>query len=716
VESLVVPNFGLRAVVDTLRCRCRFGMKEATGGDGGSAGVDWVVDAHGCPAVLPPGDVAAHEATCGFELVTCGNASRGGAQRCDAQTLRRDAAAHASTCPLRLRPCYQRCGAQMAGCDMWPHTQQDCPRAIVHCDFFGCYARMQRCDQPLHDAERMADHLAGERQARLAYRDGVICAAAAAGGITVEISTQAAAALTMLLERDASAQEVQAALLALAPLLASVPASDKLPNGAMAPVAAAMRAHGAHAGVQAAALSCLRFAAPHTRPGDAAAAAAAGALLAAMDTHGNALVLLHACSALAAETEPETFRCLQGGSLFTPSLAAGACNEQLLSVLEFQAPHARLQALGLRALSRALTHPDGATAPSAVDLTVRHMSAAKVARDALQRHPLDAGVAQHACSTLRAATTVAAGGEAARAVAVAAAAPGVVFALLDALAAHRAHAPLLLDAAAALQALFTHPPCAAGAASYRVPLAAAAGGGAGGNGIALLLRLLREQGGARADVAQACLAALAELAAHTCVAAAFSFDADAHAIIAALHAHTADASRHRRFPLTPMHAAAALARLVRAVAASRVSGSTAERAIGALTEASRLMPAASSSPPFHVSLFSFITHLSTNAQHRSRIVAHGALGAVADAMLRLPADAHVQRSGCEALAALCAQSQPRHAACARADGARDAVAAAAAAFPPGFADGVAAASATALALINFVPAEPPSGAGGGACD
>jgi hypothetical protein len=68
--QLLVAGYGLQAVVDALRVRCRFStLADERSGEG------WVLDADGCDAVLPLAGVAAHEATCGYELVQCGNVS-----------------------------------------------------------------------------------------------------------------------------------------------------------------------------------------------------------------------------------------------------------------------------------------------------------------------------------------------------------------------------------------------------------------------------------------------------------------------------------------------------------------------------------------------------------------------------------------------------------------------------------------------------------------
>ena len=70
MQSLLVSNYSVQAIVDELRCRCRFGMRAADDGEG-----SWVVDEEGCADVLPLDALAAHEAACGFELLTCAHAS-----------------------------------------------------------------------------------------------------------------------------------------------------------------------------------------------------------------------------------------------------------------------------------------------------------------------------------------------------------------------------------------------------------------------------------------------------------------------------------------------------------------------------------------------------------------------------------------------------------------------------------------------------------------
>ena len=73
-------NWTVRAQVDELRVRCRFGVKEE--GDG------WVADEACCPARLSLDGAAAHEAACGFATTTCPFAG------CGVELRRSDVASH----------------------------------------------------------------------------------------------------------------------------------------------------------------------------------------------------------------------------------------------------------------------------------------------------------------------------------------------------------------------------------------------------------------------------------------------------------------------------------------------------------------------------------------------------------------------------------------------------------------------------------------------
>jgi hypothetical protein len=234
--ALMVANYGLRAVVDSLRVRCRFGMMASAEGDG------WAHDAHACTAVLALSDVAAHEASCDFQIVVCANASLRGA-RCGAEHQRGEADAHSAVCSLRPSPCTSGCGAQLALCDAAEHAAV-CPEALVRCTFFGCQASMRRCELAKHDADSMAAHLRAEREAREACTQGL--------AITPATGVFAA------LKGATSAEQAERALTQLVPFLVS----KRSDWPACIRVLAAMETHAAHAGTQLQGLKCLRFLAP----------------------------------------------------------------------------------------------------------------------------------------------------------------------------------------------------------------------------------------------------------------------------------------------------------------------------------------------------------------------------------------------------------------------------------------------------------------------
>ena len=80
-SAVTMPAHRLvKAMVDELRVRCRFGMKEE--GDG------WVADEAGCPARLTLDGAVAHEAACGFATTACPFAG------CGVELRRSDVASH----------------------------------------------------------------------------------------------------------------------------------------------------------------------------------------------------------------------------------------------------------------------------------------------------------------------------------------------------------------------------------------------------------------------------------------------------------------------------------------------------------------------------------------------------------------------------------------------------------------------------------------------
>ena len=80
VAAALPLNWIVKAQIDALCVRCRFGVKEE--GDG------WVADEAGCPARLSLDGAAAHEAACGFATTTCPFAG------CGFELRRYDVASH----------------------------------------------------------------------------------------------------------------------------------------------------------------------------------------------------------------------------------------------------------------------------------------------------------------------------------------------------------------------------------------------------------------------------------------------------------------------------------------------------------------------------------------------------------------------------------------------------------------------------------------------
>ena len=80
VAAALPLNWVVKATVDALRVRCRFGVKEEGGG--------WMANEAGCPAQLTLDGAAAHEAACGFATITCPFAG------CGVELRRSDVASH----------------------------------------------------------------------------------------------------------------------------------------------------------------------------------------------------------------------------------------------------------------------------------------------------------------------------------------------------------------------------------------------------------------------------------------------------------------------------------------------------------------------------------------------------------------------------------------------------------------------------------------------
>jgi len=248
-----------------------------------------------------------------------------------------------------MQPCRLGCSKQLPQCDQAKHEADECPYAVVNCAYFGCGATYRRSDKQRHDAESMADHLAGETRARIAYTN--------ASCVKDRKRKETTAAFITFLQKS-EAGHLANVLCALPPYLALAP--EQLVADACTAVLTAMHAHGAHADLQVAGLTCLAFVAQRLQPNGAAtaalAASAVSTLLAAMNAHpADALLQYLACNALTTPTAPQCGAA--NNTLFMPSLAAGSCTPALLAALQRHNGEPRLQATGLRALGSCAEPP-----------------------------------------------------------------------------------------------------------------------------------------------------------------------------------------------------------------------------------------------------------------------------------------------------------------------------------------------------------------------
>jgi hypothetical protein len=173
-----MPSFVVRAICDSLRVYCRFGLRAnpaAAGAAGaGAAAAAWVVDADGCDAVLALGDVAAHEATCGFKILTCAHGPRHGLPPCGVQFRRREQATHDDACAMRPMPCAHGCDALMPPAmvlSALAHGGADAEHAIAALaarkreDGMCAHTAAAMCDALLRTMEASISHLGVQREA-----------------------------------------------------------------------------------------------------------------------------------------------------------------------------------------------------------------------------------------------------------------------------------------------------------------------------------------------------------------------------------------------------------------------------------------------------------------------------------------------------------------------------------------------------------------------
>jgi hypothetical protein len=404
------PDRAVRAAVQQLRVRCRFSLRAACGDNGGSSGscdAAWVPDDHGCRAVLPLAEVAAHEAACPFELLSCRHVLRSSAWQqpingCGARFRRADAAAHDAACPLLPRPC------GVDGCAVLLP-----PGALLHALALGRAT----------DAERVLVALVAD-----AYIHDGLCAHAA--GYLQQLALQRMAAEAA----DAAVQRAGCA--ALAALFVRVAGDAPLDVArALGALQAALRAHPAHRGVQRHACVALGSLAGWRGAG---AAGLVTILLATVRAHrADADIVEAACMALRGVFKPRDNRAC--------AISSGAV-AALLAAMREHGAHAALQTQACLALRNIFALPENEACAASV-------GAIAAAVSALRTHGTCADVAAAACAALQRMTAATEGNRAS------AGAAGAIELVLDAMWAHDTRDALLIDACGVLRALCA---CSAG--------------------------------------------------------------------------------------------------------------------------------------------------------------------------------------------------------------------------------------------------------------
>ena len=90
VATLATSAHAIASLIDELPVRCPYGVLHAP--DGGDD--DWMVAPDGCNTIVPRGQLAAHVASCPFELIGCAQASHG----CGWRGARHSLTVHVESC------------------------------------------------------------------------------------------------------------------------------------------------------------------------------------------------------------------------------------------------------------------------------------------------------------------------------------------------------------------------------------------------------------------------------------------------------------------------------------------------------------------------------------------------------------------------------------------------------------------------------------------
>jgi len=147
------PNLQLVHVIDTLKVRCRWGMKISDNGQ-------WIPDPDGCPEITEWQNLFAHDEVCGFVPVSClyKNCSLLVQRRnleqhqsiceerhiscdlCNVTYAFKNTSEHKKLCPQYKSPCPKGCGQLIENQNRKIHLQKECPELEVYCFYqdFGC--------------------------------------------------------------------------------------------------------------------------------------------------------------------------------------------------------------------------------------------------------------------------------------------------------------------------------------------------------------------------------------------------------------------------------------------------------------------------------------------------------------------------------------------------------------------------------------------------
>jgi len=152
------PNRQLLHVIDTLKVRCRWGMKILNG--------QWVHDPEGCQVITEWQSLFAHDEVCDFVTVPCPYKCCSlliqrrhlehhksiceertiSCELCNVTYAYKYSSEHKKLCPLYKTPCPKGCGELVANQHRKIHIQKECPELEVSCIYqdLGCLYKAKK--------------------------------------------------------------------------------------------------------------------------------------------------------------------------------------------------------------------------------------------------------------------------------------------------------------------------------------------------------------------------------------------------------------------------------------------------------------------------------------------------------------------------------------------------------------------------------------------